>query len=161
MTDFEERLKRASERGERRSDARTRDAQAKALSEEECKRLHSTYRLKLSEHVEACVRKLSGHFPGFQYETIYGERGWGAACHRDDFGSKGGKRSSFYSRLEMTVRPYSTLHVLDLAAKGTVRNREVFNRNHFEKLAEADPDGFLEMIDLWVLEYAELFAGGG
>ena len=48
--------------------------------------------------------------------------------------------------------------MLDLAAKGTVRNREVYNRNHFEKLDEADPDNFAELIDLWILEYAELYA---
>ena len=60
--------------------------------------------------------------------------------------------------LEMTVRPYSSLHVLDLAAKGTIRNKEVFNRNYFEKLSEVDPDTFAELIDLWVLEYAEQFA---
>jgi len=158
VTDFEQRLQKAIERGEQRSDARTREAQAKALTEEECKRLHSTYRLKLSEHIEACVKKLTGHFPGFQFETIYGERGWGAAAYRDDFGRGDRKRANFYSRLEMTVRPYSSLHVLDLAAKGTIRNKEVFNRNHFQKLSEADPDSFVEMIDLWILEYAELFA---
>ena len=70
----------------------------------------------------------------------------------------GGKRNNQYSRLEMTIRPFSSAHVLDLAAKGTVRNREIYNRNHFEALDEADHDNFAELIDLWVLEYAEMFA---
>jgi hypothetical protein len=48
--------------------------------------------------------------------------------------------------------------VLDLAAKGTIRNREVFNRNYFEELATADEAKFNELIDAWVLEYAELYA---
>ncbi len=69
-----------------------------------------------------------------------------------------GQRSNQYSRLEMTIRPFSSLYVLELTAKGTIRNREVFNRNHFEKLEDADQDNFIELIDHWVLEYAELFA---
>jgi hypothetical protein len=159
MPDFEERLRKAIERGERRGNERARQAAAKALTEKECRRLHSKYRLELSERIEQCVGQLPHHFPGFQYETIYGERGWGAACQRDDFGpAQGGQRSNLYSRLEMTVRPYSSLHVLDLAAKGTVRNKEIFNRNHFERLDEADLDNFTNLIDVWVLEYAELFA---
>ncbi len=48
--------------------------------------------------------------------------------------------------------------MLDLAAKGTVHNREVFNRNYFEPLGEADVQKFLKLIDAWVLEYAEMYA---
>lgn len=159
MTDFEARLKKAIERGERRGDRRAKEARAKALSEAECRRLHSRYRLELSERIEQCVKRLPNHFPGFQFETIFGERGWGAACRRDDIGPlRGGQRVSYYSRLEMTIRPYSELHVLDLAAKGTIRNKEIFSRNHFEKLDEVDPDNFKHLIDTWVLEYAEMFA---
>ena len=159
MPDFESRLKKAIERGERRGDKRAQETRAKELSEAECRRLHTQYRLELSERIEQCVKRLPGHFPGFQFETIYGERGWGAACRRDDFGPRqGGNRTSYYSRLEMTIRPYSSLHVLDLTAKGTVRNKEVFSRNHFEKIDDADPDNFKNLIDLWVLEYAEMFA---
>ena len=78
-------------------------------------------------------------FPGYQYETIYGDKGWGGACFRDDLRIAGGQRTSNYSRLEMTVRPYSpSLHVLELAAKGTIRNKEAFNRNYYEKLEEVD-----------------------
>ena len=159
MSEFEERLRKAIERGERRGSQRAREAAAQALSEEEYRRLHTQFRLELSEHIEKCVGQLPHHFPGFQFETIYGERGWGAACRRDDFGRDGtGQRASYYSRLEMTVRPYSSLNVLDLAAKGTIRNKEMFNRKHFEKLGDADLESFVNLIDLWVLEYAELFA---
>ena len=56
------------------------------------------------------------------------------------------------------MRPASSMHVLDLAAKGTIRNKEVFNRNYFEKLEDVDLDKFIELIDVWVLEYAELYA---
>lgn len=157
--EFDQRLQKAIQRGHSRSDERARAERAKAMSEEELRSQHSEYRLQLSEHIERCVEKLPHYFPGFRYETIFGERGWGAACYRDDVGAGAeGKRANFYSRLEMTVRPYSTYHVLDLAAKGTIRNKEVFSRHHFDELADADPDKFLELIDLWVLEYAELFA---
>ena len=157
--EFDERLQRAIQRGARRADERRDKDAADRLSEDELKSLHSRYRLSLSDKIEACIQRLPSHFPGFQYETIYGDRGWGAAISRDDLDiGRGGKRNNRFSRLEVTIRPFSSAHVLDLAAKGTVRNREVYNRNHFEQLVEADPDNFAELIDLWILEYAELYA---
>ena len=159
MGDFQQRIQKAIERGERRSHAKAREAQARAQNEEEMKRLHSTYRLQLSEHIEQCLRQLPNNLPGFQYETIYGNRGWGAACSRDDVGSgPEGKRTDYFSRLEMTIRPFSSLYVLELAAKGTVRNKEIFRRTQYQKLDEADPETFRELIDVWVLEFAELYA---
>ena len=58
----------------------------------------------------------------------------------------------------MTIRPFSTYQVVELAGKGTIRNKEFFNRNYFEKIEEADIAKFSELIDLWVLEYAELYS---
>ncbi len=156
---FEERLQKAIDRGKRRGESARSEAKAQALSEEELKRMHSAYRLRLSEQIETCVRQLPSFFPGFRFETLFGERGWGAACSRDDVRVTRGKRhANDYSRLELTVRPASTMHVLDLAAKGTIRNKEVFNRSYFEKLEDADLEKFAELIDVWVLEYAELYA---
>jgi len=157
--EFEQRLRKAIQRGQRRGDEQKKEAAAEAMSQEEVKSLHSKYRLSLSEKIETCLCQLPNHFPGFQFETVYGQRGWGAAVSRDDMQvDQSGRRSNRYSRLEMTIRPFSNAHVLDLAAKGTVRNREVFTRNHFEKVDEADWDNFAELIDLWVLEFAELYA---
>lgn len=155
--DFDDRLRQAIERGQLRSEFTAREAAAKAWTEEEYRRLHSQVRLRLSEQIEACLKRLPNFFPGFQYETMYGDRGWGGACFRDDLVLARGNRSTNYSRLEMTIRPYSSLHVLDLAAKGTIRNREIFNRNYFEELATANEPKFRELIDAWVLEYAELY----
>jgi hypothetical protein len=155
--DFEQRLQRAIQRGEASRDAKEREAAGRALSEEECKRLHSQYRLELSDHIERCLQRLPDHFPGFQFETIVGDRGWGAAVSRDDVGLGDGGRRNLYSRLEVTVRPYTALHVLEVAAKGTIRNREVFNRNQYQKLAEADPQVLRDSIDLWIFEYAERY----
>ena len=147
------------ERGQRARDKKNQQASVAALTEEELRRAHNEYRLELSEHIEHCLSQLPGHIPGFTYQTVVGDRGWGAACNRDDVGLRpDNKRANFFSRLEMVVRPYGTHHVLDLAAKGTVRNKEVYSRNHFELLADADVDSFKEFVDLWVLEYAELFA---
>jgi hypothetical protein len=159
VTDFDQRLQKAIHRGQRRGDAAARKAAADALSEEEVKSLHSKYRLELSEHIESCIRTLPNHFPGFRYETIYGERGWGAACKRDDVRVVArGRRENVYTRLEMTIRPYSSLRVLELNAKGTVHNKELFNRQHYEQVVDADSATFIELIDTWVLEFAELYA---
>lgn len=159
MTDFEKRLEKAIERGHRTSDARAREQAEKALSEQELRRLHTQYRLELSERIEKCLKKLPQHFPGFRFETVVSDRGWGAAVSRDDVGvGSGGQRTNYFSRLEMLIRPVSEYYVLELNSKGAVRNKEVFNRTHYQRLAEADITSFNEMIDLWVLEYAELFA---
>ena len=156
---FEDKLRAAISRGQNRADEKQKEALAKQLSEEEFQTLHTQYRLQLSEYIEQCVQRLPNHFPGFRYETIYGERGWGAACYRDDLRSMGPKRrENDYSRLELTVRPFSKYHVLDLAAKGTIGNKEVFNRSHFENLDQVRPEQFIELIDRWVLEYAEMYA---
>jgi len=157
--DFEQRLEKAIRRGQRRADVAAAEAREKELSEEELKRLHTQYRLKLSEHIEQCIKSLPSHFPGFRFETMFGDRGWGAGVSRDDLGRGArGKAANYFSRLEMTIRPFSEYHVLDLAAKGTIRNKEIFSRSHFEKLSEVDEDQYIELIDLWVLEYAELYA---
>ena len=155
---FHERLEKAVERGKRAGNERARAQAEAAMSEEELKRLHSQYRLELSEHIEKCLHEVAYQFPGFRFETVVGDRGWGAAISRDDLSLDGGKRLTFYSRLEMTVRPFSHLHVLELTAKGTIRNKEAYNRSHYHSLTKADGKSFNELIDLWVLEYAELYA---
>ena len=156
--DFKERLEKAVQRGQQLGDARLRAQQEQVLGEAELRRMHSQYRLELSERIENCLRQLPAHFPGFRYESMVGDRGWGAAISRDDLDLSAGRRTNFFSRLEVTVRPFSPLHVLELTAKGTVRNKEIFNRNHFQLLTEADVKAFDELIDHWVLEFAELYA---
>ena len=159
---FDERLQRAIQRGQHIAEQRRNESEAKALTEEQLKRLHSQNRLTLSEHIEKCLRALPSHFPGFRFETIVSDRGWGAAVSRDDADSTPGRaRSNVYSRLEMLVRPHSSANVLELAARGTVRNKEIYNRTHFQVLNEVDLERFLELVDQWVLEYAELYAARG
>jgi hypothetical protein len=156
--DFQERLEKAIQRGRRSQDAEARARAEQAGSEEELRRLHLQYRLALSEHIEQCLRQLPRHFPGFRYETLLGDRGWGGAVSRDDLSLGEGRRTNLFSRLEVVVRPLGASRVLDLAAKGTIRNKELFNRAQYQMLADVDLATFSEQVDRWVLEYAELYA---
>ncbi len=159
MKDFEKRLQKAIERGQRTGDMRTRAEAERAVNEQELRRLHTQYRLELSEHIETCLRSISQNLPGFRFETIVSERGWGAAVSRDDFVAESGRRrGNSFSRLEALVRPISPYYVLEVTAKATIRNKEYFNRSHYQQLAEVDLACFTNMIDLWALEYAELYA---
>lgn len=160
MTSFEDRLRKAVDRGEARHQIRANEEAKKTLSAEQLKSLHTSLRLSLSERIESCVKRLPNHFPGFEYSTIFGEKGWGAGCQRDDIGpGPDGKRANYFSRFEMTIRPFSpALKVVELACKGTIRNKELLNQNHYELIEDADEQTFGELIDVWVLDYAELFA---
>jgi len=159
MNDFDQRLRQSIDRGARRREDRHRQAQQQAMTDDDLKTLHTKYRLELSEHIEQSIQQLADHFPGFRFETIFGEKGWGAAGSRDDLRAAGrGRRDNLYSRLELTVRPFSRLFVLELAGKGTIGNKEAFNRTVFEELDKADPQRFHELIDTWIVEYAELYA---
>jgi len=162
MTDFEKRLARAIERGHRASDERAQAEAAKALSEKELRGLHSQYRLELSEHIGQCLRRLPNQFPGFKFEPVVTDRGWGATVSRDDVNLQSrGRRDNLFSRMELVIRPVSDYFVLDLAAKATVRNKEIFARNYYQRLGEVDLESFTELIDLWILEFAEKYAGAG
>lgn len=71
---------------------------------------------------------------------------------------EGGRRGTFFSRLQLVVGPYNTYHVLDISAKGTVRNKEVLSRTHYHQLADVDLQSFRELLEQWVLDYAELYS---
>jgi len=155
---FRERLQRATERGKRARDAERSEAAAKALSEEECRRLHSNLRLSLCDSIEKCLHDLADNFPGFRVETIVDASGWGSAANRDDVGLARRRSDNFFSRLRIVVSPYNKYHVLDVTAKGTIRNKEVFSRNHYQRLDDVDLEQFQQLIEGWVIEYAEIFA---
>lgn len=161
MPDFQKRLEKAIQRGQRTLDVRQQQRAEAALGEEELKRLHTQYRLELSEHIEECVKQLPQHFPGFRYEPLVGERGWGAAISRDDLTVADGRRANRFSRLEIAVRPFSSSHVLELVAKGTIRNKEVYNRTQYQMLSGVDVATFRELVDRWILEFAELYSASG
>lgn len=156
--DFRERLQRAAHRGEQARDAQARAEAAKALSEEECRRLHSTYRMTLCDHIESCLKQLAENFPGFNYEPVVSDKGWGAAVRRDDLVMSAGRRDNQFSRLEVLISPHNQYHVLDLTAKGAVRNKENFSRNHYQLLKDADLDAFRNLVEQWTLDYAEQYA---
>jgi hypothetical protein len=157
--DFEKRLQKAIERGQQVGDAKGRADAERALSEDDLRNLHSQYRLQLSEHIESCLRQLADHLPGFRFSSIMTPEGWGASISRDDLESNRGNRiASYFSRLEMVIRPFSPVHIVELSAKGTIRNKEIFHRNHFQQLTLVDLHAFTELIDMWTLEYAEQYA---
>lgn len=159
MMDFEERLSKAIQRGERIGSVRAEAEAEKKLNEQELRRLHGEYRLELSEHIERCLKRLPQHFPGFELSTVVDDRGWGAVISRDDLEVDTQRdRVNYFSRLEMVVRPVSEYFVLELAAKATIRNKEIFNRSHFQRLVEVDLASFVKMIDTWVLEFAERYS---
>ena len=159
--DFKERLQRATERGLQARDAEARRAAAQAMSEEEWRRLHSDYRLTLTEHIETCLKQLAENFPGFRFETVVDEKGWGAAISRDDLMLQGGRRTNLFSRLTMTISPHNDYYVLELVAKGAVRNKENFSRSHYQLLKDVEMEGFVQLIEQWTLDYAELYAANG
>ena len=156
--DFKKRLQQAAQRGQQTRDERARQEAAQAMSEEQWRRLHSDHRLALNEHIETCLRQLAENFPGFRFQSIADEKGWGAAVSRDDLSLQGGRRDNLFSRLTITVSPHNEYHVLDVVAKGTVRNKENFQRNHYQTLKDADLDSFRQLIEQWTLDYAELYA---
>ncbi|MGD0382987.1 MAG: hypothetical protein ABSA77_05655 [Thermoguttaceae bacterium] len=157
--EFQQRLQKAIERGQRAGIARAQAERDRTVNEKELQRLHTLYRLELSERIERCLKNVAEQFPGFQFESIVDERGWGGAISRDDLRMNSSGRTTGYSRLEMLIRPFSSSQVLELTSKATVMNREVFHRSHYHGLADADLISFNEMIDNWALEFAEQYAG--
>lgn len=157
---LDDKLQQAIQRGKARARARSEHEEQRQMNAEEIRRLHSTYRLRLSEYIEESLKKLPNHLPGFRYETVYGERGWGAACSRDDFGLRNGARANFFSRVELTVRPLSSFPILEIAAKGTVRNKEAMSRTHYQNLEDLDEAALKEIVDRWIVEFVELYTSG-
>ena len=157
--DFSERLKKATQRGASARAEKAFAEAAEALSEEEQKRLHSQHRLTLTDHIESRLKELSENLPGFRQETIVDDRGWGAGISRDDLQIGRGKRDNLFSRLQLVVSSFNEFHVIDVSAKGTIQNKENFSRNHYQNIAEFDPAVFKDLIDRWVLDYAEQYAG--
>lgn len=157
--DFDGRLQKAIQRGQQSKASATQQKLQAAMTEEECKSLHSRCRLELSEHIEHCLKRVADAFPGFDFQSVMSVDGWGAKISRDDIeGGAGRPLTKRYSRMEMLIRPYTSSRILELLARGTIRNKEVVSRNHFQFLAEVDLDGFRELINQWVLEYVEKFS---
>lgn len=157
--DFEEQLKKAIGRGQEQGSVRKSSEEQKQLSAEYLKNRHAEFRLALSDYIESCIRRLTEHFPGFEYETIYGDRGWGGAVFRQDITrGKSGKSGSFYSRLEISVRPINEFNVLNISGKGTIHDKEYFTWNYFKDIPDVSIADFKEKVDHWILIYAEKFA---
>ncbi len=92
--DFKSRLESAIQRGQRRRDHSADEAKRQELSEEELRRLHTSFRLSLSDRIESKIKSLIDAFPGFRQEALFGEVGWGTACYRDDLKLQNGQSLS-------------------------------------------------------------------
>lgn len=161
MSDFEKRLQRAINRGRKARDAEGQAAGQKQTTEEDLRNLHSKLRISISEHIENCLKKLCDHFPGFDYSTVMTEDGWGARITRDDINLVAGSNRNLYSRLEMLVKPFSDTHILEIATKGTIRNKESLNRSNYRFLHEATEADLIGIVDTLVLEFAEQYSANG
>ena len=166
MSDFADRLDQAIQRGSQIRQASDQQQAAAELSREQAKERHGSARLALTEHIETVLKALADRFPGFEYEGVYSNDGWGGAIFRNDIsvqratpGSRG-RSEDLYSRFQLHVTPLDEVPLLEIVGKATIRNRELFNRRHFQRLREADLDSFHEMVDLWALEYAEQYSAG-
>ena len=158
MSDFEDRLQRAIQRGQQFREAEGAANGATAIPEEDLRMRHAELRNEISEHIEQGLRRLCDHFPGFEFSTVLNEKGWGARISRDDVSLRAGQGKSQYSRLEILVRPFSDAHILEIATKGTIRNRESLNRTSYRFLADASLDVLRHMVDSIVLEFAEQYS---
>jgi hypothetical protein len=155
--DFQKRLQDAIHRGTQRGSDKKSDG-ADELTPEKLKNLHNKYRLELSNYIEVVLKQVVDQLPGFNIESLFGEKGWGAAIFRDDLLLTRKQRENHYSRLEIFVRPMNDYHLVDLASKATIRNRETWNRNVYHPIVDANLDTLREQIDLWAVQYAEQYA---
>ena len=161
MSDFDERLQKAIDRGQKVRNEEGRAAGQQQATEEDLRNIHSRLRIALSEHIEGCLKKLCDHFPGFEYSTVMNEDGWGARITRDDINLVRGANRNLYSRLEMLVRPFSDTHILEITTKGTIRNKESLTRSNFRFLREATEEELVEVVDALILEFAEKYSAQG
>ena len=158
MSDFDDKLQKAIQRGQQARVAQAASLEAMGASEEDMRHRHSQLRNELSEHIEVCLRRLCDHFPGFDYSTVLNENGWGARIYRDDIKLGRGTAKNEYSRLEVLVRPFNDTHIVEIATKGTIRNRESLNRTNFRFIKEATIDVLKQIVDGIALEFAEQFS---
>lgn len=157
--DFESELEKAIQRGQERTAAKNSLKKQAEVSKEDVRNRHNEFRLNLSDYVENGLRKLAIHIPGFDYDIIYGAKGWGGALSRNDIDrGPDGRAGSFFSRIEITVKPQNEFNVVNIVGKGTIRDKELFAWNHFESILEAKQDDFEKMIDNWILQFAEQFS---
>lgn len=156
---FDERLQRAINRGQQQRAAEGLAQARQALTEEEYKSLHGRLRLELSEYIEAGMKRLVDAFPSFDYTAVMSVDGWGARMSRDELYGRPLTRQ--YSHMEMLIRPYSTTRILEVTARGAIRNKEVMSRSQYQQLDSHDLDAFRAIIDQLILEFAEKVAAAG
>lgn len=156
--DFGQRLQKAVERGRKQSAAAAQDQVRSQLTEEELRTLHAQARVELSDHIELCLQQVAQQFPGFDFQTVLNPEGFGARIARDNIRGRRGTMNREYSHLELIVKSFSPARILEVVCRGAIANKEAVNRNQFQRITELDLDTFKQLVDQWVLEYAEKYA---
>ena len=156
MMDFEKRLERAISRRRNGADFETtRRNRSAAYRRAISQRAHARCRLELSEQIEAGLRKLADYFPVFastrSSATMAGAPGSAGTISPWGLGGHPGLNIAGWKSL---FGPLAA-HIIELVGKGTIRNKELFHRNHFQFLTQVIVQSLRDMCDLWVLEYAE------
>jgi hypothetical protein len=159
---FDDRLAKAIERGNKQRTTAGQERVTAQMTEEQFRTLHSQGRVELSERIEQALQKLAHAFPGFEYKTIVTPEGWGAKISRDDIVlARRQGVSQLYSHLELLVKPYTPTRILELISRGAIRNKEVLARSHYQQLQDLNLVAYSELLDQWILEFAEKYAAAG
>lgn len=161
MPGFRDRLRKAMRAGADAQAEREADERHARQHEHKLRGLYDRYEDQLCDHIQSCLKELCGEWPGFRLGPAGMQKGRGYAISRDDRGrSPGGRVDRRYSRLEIAVRPYSRHQFLEVLAKGTVRNKEVFRRGDDDRVETADSGLLKKFIERVVLEFARRYAEG-
>jgi len=154
--DLEKKLQQAIERGKSKKDT-TQAGDPNQWTPQRLKNHHNNIRLALSDYIESVLKKVDDMVPGFKSEILFGDKGWGTAIYRDDFAMINGSRQNLYSRLEVFVRSMNEYHVVDVATKATIGNKELWNKNFYQEIPEADQNKMQEKVDQWAVEFVEAY----
>jgi hypothetical protein len=79
MGEFDDQLQKAIQRGQLTRAAGVGAAADDTATEEQFRQKHAQLRNELSDYIETRLRTLCDHFPGFEFQTVVNEKGWGAA----------------------------------------------------------------------------------
>ena len=78
--EFEDKLQRAIQRGQERTSARANAQKKVEASKEDIRNRHNEFRLNLSDHIEACLKKVGTAFSGLRLRNDLRHKGLGGSC---------------------------------------------------------------------------------
>jgi hypothetical protein len=159
MTDFRSRIQRAVNSGKGADRGRAAEKREARQAGRKIRELHENFDGELRPHIHTCLEELNREFPAFDMQEVYNEKGRGYALARDD-AIRGGseRRDRYYSRLEIYVHHFKDHGYLEVSAKGSIRNKEKYERSEDDRLETLEIDLFKRFVERVVVEYAHDFA---